>query len=681
VRRPAAVAPPAAADSVTLPATLNLMPVPAQLTRRPGRLGLDSTFQISIVHHDSPRLRRAVLRTIAFLEPRIAAPLSRAIRSDTAALSPLLVVDVDHRGERVQSVDENESYTLDVSTRRAYLHAATTVGALRGLATFVQLVEGDRTGFYLPGVTINDTPRFAWRGLQMDVSRHFEPVSEIERTLDGMAAVKLNVFHWHLSDDEGIRVESHRYPELQRKASNGQYYTQRQIRAVVAYARDRGIRVVPEFDMPGHSLAFITAYPWLASKRDTTYTLGVRWGGFDAVLDPTRASTYRFISRFIGEMTHLFPDPYWHIGGDEVNGKQWNSTPSIVRFKARHHLADNAALQAYFNKRLSRIVTHYHRRMIGWDEVLRPDLPKGTIVQSWRGTKYLGQAAALGFQGILSAPYYLDAMKPAEVMYLADPLPPDAGLTPALESLVLGGEACMWAELVAPNTIDSRIWPRLAAIAERFWSPANVRDVGDMYRRLDPTAVELEQLGIDDEGHSDRFLRRIVNSGNIAPLATLLHYTEPVNLHDRVTRQKTVQSTPMVWMADAAVPDPAGRWLVTRLTTRYLASRDTTARDSLASIFASWRPLGAEAAVIAERAPLAGGAVPAAATLSNVAAIATAALDALDRRTALSTTWHDSAVTILTAADRPQGVLHVAIVPAVRMLVDSAAASPATATH
>lgn len=663
---------PAAATGDSLPQPLHLMPVPRHVERRPGRLALDSTFRIAITRHRSPRLERAALRLLDRVEPIIAAPLSRTITRDTAGAAPLLVIDVSRAGQHVQSPEEDESYTLTVNTRGAYLHATTTVGALRGLETVLQLVQGDQTGFYLPAVSIEDAPRFAWRGLLVDVSRHFEPVDEIERTLDGMAAVKLNVFHWHLSDDQGVRVESRRFPLLQRRASDGQFYTQRQIRHIIAYARDRGIRVVPEFDMPGHSVAFITAYPALASKRDTTYQLGRRWGGFDAVMDPTREYTYRFIDRFIGEMTSLFPDRYWHIGGDEVNGKQWNSQPHIVRFKRRHHLADNAALQAYFNRRLSRIVARHHRRMIGWDEVLHTDLPRGTIVQSWRGTKYLGQAAAMGFQGILSAPYYLDAMRSAEWHYLADPLPPDAGLTPAQESLVLGGEACMWAELVNPGTIDSRIWPRLAAIAERFWSPASVRDVADMYRRLDYVSTELEQMGLDVGSHTERFLRRIVAGTDIAPLATLLYYTEPVNLHWRIVGQHPVQATPLVWIVDAAVPDPPGRWLVSRLATRYVTSRDTATRDSLQAIFRSWLPLPAEVTRITDHAPLAAGALPAAQALAGTATTALAALQALDSRTPPAPGWRDSVSKGLADADKSQGLLHITVVPAVQSLVDAA---------
>lgn len=664
-----------AADS----AALRLLPVPQHVQLRAGRFPLDSTLRIAIAGHPDARLQRAIARFADRLAPRLATPIVRDTVSDTAGAAPLLLIHVVAPGERVQSVDENESYSLSVGDRRAVLHAATTVGALRGLETVFQLVSGDARGFYLPAVTIDDAPRFPWRGLLIDVSRHFEPVSEVERTLDAMAAVKLNVLHWHLSDDQGIRVESHVFPELQRRGSEGEYYTQAQIRAVVAYARDRGIRVVPEFDMPGHSLAFVAAYPWLASAPGP-YRVLDRVGGYDAVLDPTRERTYRFIDRFMGEMTRLFPDPYWHIGGDEVVGRAWNQSARIAAFKQRHHLKDNAALQAYFNQRLARIVTRHHRRMIGWDEVLHPDLPRGTVVQSWRGTKYLGQATAMGFQGILSAPYYLDAMKPADVTYLADPLPTNVGLTPAQAALVLGGEACMWAELVSPATIDSRLWPRLAAVAERFWSPASVRDVPDMYRRLDFVETELEQLGID-EGmpHARRFARRMTGRMENPALDTLLRYTEPVNLHARIHRGLIMRNMPLTHVPDAAVPDPPGRQAFAALVARYLAdSTRAAAAPALAATFLSWQRLPGELAAVAATAPTVREALPAAAALARVAAIGVQATRGMPDGDPLPPGWRASALAALDAADRPQGLLHLTVVPALRLLVQGGA--PATAT-
>jgi hexosaminidase len=657
--------------SAQAPATLNLMPVPASVTVRDGSINIDSTFRVAVVHSADARLMRAVARMIPRLEYRTGIAMSHVIANDSiGATGATLVIDCDGPGERVQGIDEDESYTLSSSNGSLTLHAATTVGVIRGLETVLQLVDGDAQHYFIPNVAITDAPRFKWRGLLVDVSRHFEPVSEIERTLDGMSAVKLNVLHWHLSDDQGIRVESKRYPKLQGVGSDSLYYTQAQIRDVVAYARDRGIRVVPEFDMPGHSSAWFVGYPQYASGPGP-YAIGRRWTGYTGVFDPTRETVYRFIDGFIGEMSALFPDAYWHIGGDEVNATQWKQNARIQKFMAAHHLADNAALQAYFNQRLSRILTKHHKHMIGWDEILHPDLPRTTVVQSWRGTQYLGQAVTQGFSAILSAPYYLDAMKSSEQMYLADPLAADSTLTPDEIARVLGGEACMWSELIAPQSIDSRIWPRLAAIAERFWSPRSVTDVGDMYRRLAIQDVRLEQLGLGQESHTDRFLRRIMNGPDIAPLAHLLGFAEPVTLGQRVHGGPTTQMTPLVQVVDAAQPDPPNRWRIQQLVADVIASPRTNvaAHDTLAEWFSDWRDLAPRVHDAGNRSPLAQGAIPAADALARVGTIGLATLEARKSGMPLSQAWTDSAKVILTAADKPQGLLHLVVVPAVRRLL------------
>src|SRR5262249_16772396 len=233
-----------------------------------------------------------------------------------------------------------------------------------------------------PAVTIEDRPRFPWRGLRIDVSRHFMPVDAIKRNLDGMEAVKLNVLHWHLSDDQGFRVEGKRFPKLQQMSSDGQYYTQEQIKDVIAYARDRGIRVVPEFDVPGHTTSWFVAYPELASASGR-YEIWRRFGVNDPVMDPSRDHTYHFLDNFVGEMSRLFLDEYFHVGGDEVSGKQWEASPQIRKFKHRHHLSNRHDLQAYFNQRLHAIVKEHKKIMVGWDEILQAGRPKEGGGQSW----------------------------------------------------------------------------------------------------------------------------------------------------------------------------------------------------------------------------------------------------------------------------------------------------------
>ena len=218
----------------------------------------------------------------------------------------------------------------------------------------------------------------------IDVGRHFIPLDVFKRNMDGMAAVKLNVFHWHLSENQGFRIESKKFPKLQEMGSDGLYYTQAEVRDLIAYARERGIRVVPEFDMPGHTTAWFVGYPELASGPGP-YQIERQWGVFDPAMDPTEEETYKFLDKFIGEMAGLFPDQFFHIGGDEVNGKEWDANPKIQAFMRAHGLKDNDELQAYFNQRVQKIVAKHGKTMLGWDEILRPDLPKSIVIQSWRG--------------------------------------------------------------------------------------------------------------------------------------------------------------------------------------------------------------------------------------------------------------------------------------------------------
>ena len=245
--------------------------------------------------------------------------------------------------------------------------------------------------------------------------------------------MKLNVFHWHLTEDQGFRIESRVFPMLTGKGSDGDFYSQQDAKEIVAYARARGIRVVPEFEMPGHSTAWLFAYPSLNSGSGASGSTpeGIRreFGISAYAIDPTREATYTFIGRFLTEMAGIFPDAYVHIGGDETPAPDWKTNPRILAFMKAHRLKDNEALQAYFNTRVLRIVSGLHRHMMGWDEVLTPGLPKDVIVQSWRGEASLAKGAKLGYEGVLSAPYYLDGMKPAETHYLADPLPATSDLS------------------------------------------------------------------------------------------------------------------------------------------------------------------------------------------------------------------------------------------------------------
>src|SRR5438067_829843 len=376
----------------------------------------------------------------------------------------------------------------------------------------------------------------------------------LKRNLDGMEAVKMNVFHWHISDNQGFRAESKKLPKLHGLGSGGAYYTQNEIRELIAYARDRGIRVVAEFDMPGHATSWFVGYPELASAPGP-YEITRDWGIFDPAIDPTRDSTYKFLDKFIGEMAALFPDEYFHIGGDEVNGKQWDANAKIQEFVKAHNLKDNHDLQTYFTQRVQKIVAKHHKKMIGWDEVLHPDLPKDIVVQSWRGQKSLAEAARQGYRGLLSFGYYLDLVKHADYHYSVDPMSDEAAsLTPEQAARILGGESCMWAEWISPETIDSRIWPRNAAIAERLWSPQSVTDTASMYARLATESDRLETLGLTHRANYVPMLERIAGAEFIAPMRVLAEVVEPVKEYARDDEDKN-QRKPLNRLVDAARPE------------------------------------------------------------------------------------------------------------------------------
>src|SRR5277367_808942 len=530
---------------------LPIMPLPAHAVEGTGSLSINNGLDVVFDGYTEPRLERARDRFLANLARETGILPVPASPSAPAKF----VIKTAGPSAPVQQPDEDESYHLEVTPAGVALSAPNPLGILHGLQTLLQLVEVTPQGFAVSAVTIDDQPRFPWRGLMIDVGRHFMPLAVIRQSLDGMEAVKLNVFHWHLSENQGFRIESKLYPLLQQKGSDGNFYTQDQVRGVIEYARDRGIRVIPEFDMPGHATAWFVGYPDLASGKGP-YLIERNWGIFDPAMDPTRESTYKFLDRFIGEMTALFPDAYFHVGGDECNGKEWDANPRIQQYMREHNLKDDAALQAYFTGRVQQLVTKRGKITVGWDEVLQPDTPKDVVIQSWRGPDSLAEAARRGNRGILSAGYYIDLNQPASQHYLADPLTGAAAkLTPEQQRNILGGEATMWSEFVTPENVGSRIWPRTAAIAERLWSPKEVTDVDSMYRRLAIVSDDLTHSGQTYKATSELMLQRMAESTDVTSLKVLASVVEPPKEYARESLASYNSFTPLNKMVDAVSPE------------------------------------------------------------------------------------------------------------------------------
>src|ERR1700681_2111321 len=652
------------------PQSLDLMPMPSLIQLGVGQLPVDRSFSVAITGMRDARMERGVVRFVAELSRQTGMFLQQ---KPVGSANPTLLIHNLHGTERVQRHSEDESYELVVSESGAKLTAPSPLGVLHGLQTFLQLLESTSSGFAVPVMTIKDSPRFAWRGLLIDVGRHFIPLEVLKRNLDGMAAVKMNVLHWHLYDNEGFRVESKRFPRLQQAGSGGLYYRQDEIREFVAYAHDRGIRVVPEFEMPGHSRSLFAGYPELASGPGPYV---VEPGGPDAVMDPTREETYKFIDKFIDEMAKLFPDDYFHIGGDEVNGHQWDTNPKIQAFIHAHRMKNNQDLQAYFNQRLQKILSKHHKIMMGWDEVLHPDLPKTVVVQSWRGQQSLATAAQQGYSGLLSFGYYLDLMWPASRHYAVDPMSgAAASLNPAEKRRILGGEACMWSEWVTPENIDSRIWPRNAAIAERLWSPPEVQDPGSMYERLAELSWRLGWLGLAHRSFMVPAFYRMAGTNDIAALHTLAEVVEPVKDYARMDSLKTVWDfrAPLNRLVDAANPESNQARHFRDSVQAYIGSgfTDRAAEGEIRTLLAAWRDNDAELRPLLEQSFLLHELAPLSEDLATLAVAGLSALDYLDRSEASPESFRAQQLALLDRARTPKADLLLMVVAPVKRLIEA----------
>lgn len=653
----------------------NLMPVPASVSWKDGRLPVAKNFSVAVSGKIDERLKAYISRAMRRLEGRTVMEFSRDLAAQTDAAT--LLVQASSTGNAIPKLGDDESYSLEITQRQAKITASTTVGAMRGLETLLQLLERDESGFYFPAVVINDKPRFPWRGLMIDSARHFQPVEVIKRNLDAMAAMKMNVFHWHLTEDQGFRVETKKFPELHLMGSDGDFYTQEQIRDIIRYAADRGIRVMPEFDMPGHATSWLVSHPEIGSAPGP-YKIERQPGIFDPTLDPTNEATYKLLEVFFAEMAALFPDAYMHIGGDENEGKQWNANQKIQAFMKKNGIKDNHELQTYFNKRILKFLQKNGKIMMGWDEIFQPDLPKDVVIHSWRGQKALADAARQGFTGVLSNGYYIDLMYPASDHYVVDPIPVDSTLTAAEKTRILGGEATMWSEWVSAETIDSRIWPRTAAIAERFWSPQEVNEVDDMYRRLAVVSLQLEELGMTHKRNQHVLLRRLVGNDDIAALQTLVSLIEPVKQYQRYQQRPQSMLSPLTGLIDAAQADSSGTREFNSLVERYLnGGKSTEAAGLIRMKFEKWEKHGKELELLMSRSPALFEAKQLPTDLRTVAKIGNEALEMLTAGKTATAEWHDNAMKAFDAAAKPKAAVELQIISGLRKLVGAASGKPA----
>lgn len=684
-----------ASPTVNASRELALMPYPADLSRQPGALALS---RVELAGADSPGWQLNVWTAantagsqflLEHLQQRLTAQAGQAVRLQRVEHAAQAQLQLSF-GQQISipKPGDDESYQLQVTPQQIRLSAPTSTGALYAVETLAQLLEC-QAQCQFPAVQISDQARFGWRGLLLDSARRFIPLPDLKRQLQGMASAKLNVLHWHLTDDQGWRFESLAYPKLTAPAdgivggTDPAFYTQQQMRELVAFAARLGIRVVPEIDLPGHASAIGRAYPELMAAPGP-YLPELRFGVFSPLLAVHSPKVSEFTQKLLTEVQQIFPDPYLHIGGDEVKPDDWLANPAIVQFMQQQQLPDAAALHADFNRRLAGQLQALNRRMMGWDEVLHPELPSEVLVQSWQGQDAVAASVRAGHATLLSAGYYLDQPMPTSYHYrndpvaVAQPLPPLRGsheqaiqlnfslqrlnnkavegsllllpataqqqaqlrwwvpgrgalaprtlaqqgdlwqfqldswlgpgefqlaqqgtasaqqsrqwraslwlgntpyplqltevavdpllwqqlsteqpaLTTLQQQLIKGGEAALWTELAPAATLDLKLWPRLYAVAERFWSNASLRDEAWMYQRLQRMDDYGSRLGLQHQFQQQQALQQLTaNSAELSDLKQLSQLIEQSQYYGRhhlkTVRDEYRLGLPLQRLADA----------------------------------------------------------------------------------------------------------------------------------
>lgn len=499
--------------SLSVSAQVNLIPLPAQLTYEKGNLNLECPWNVTA---DGP-LRPMAERLQAEIAPLHPKSELECLRATPIALKLI----------KPDTLLNNEWYALKVSPGGISISATTEAGLYRGTRTLVQLLEQGQATTSIPCLIITDWPRFGWRGMHLDVCRHFFPVSFIKKYIDLLARYKMNSFHWHLTDDQGWRIQIKSRPELTavgawRKGSQvgayanqqfdtvryGGFYTQDEIREVVAYAAERHINVVPEIEMPGHALAALAAYPQLGCTGGP-YAVERGWGVFPDVFCAGNDSVFTMLQDVLTEVMMLFPSQYIHIGGDECPKDRWKTCPKCqARIKAEG-LKDEHELQSYFIRRIEQFVNSKGRKIIGWDEILEGGLAPNATVMSWRGTEGGIAAARSGHDAVMSPTSYcyfdyyqgdpvneplaIGGYAPLQKVYSYEPIP--AELTTDEARHILGAQANLWTEYIqTPEHVEYMMLPRMLALAEVLWTPKEKRDEADFIRRLEAEFPRLDAL-------------------------------------------------------------------------------------------------------------------------------------------------------------------------------------------
>ncbi len=499
-----------------------LLPYPQHVERGGSEFRIDSAIYL----HISDKIDSNLKHYVYWAGTRMASKTNKMLVIDLHEDSTYSRRGIWIFFDKIQEpcVKANEGYRIEVNKNIVKVCASTSIGCMRALETLTQLLSKDDKGVFFPGVVIEDKPDYAWRGLLIDVARHFIPMNVLYRNVDAMAMAKMNVLHLHLTEDQGFRIESKKYPALHEKGSNGQFYTQAEMTKFIEYASDRGIRIVPEFDMPAHTTSWLAAYPEYGAASKT-YTVETNYGIFDPTFDPTNEKLYEFLDIFFHEMATVFKDSCVHIGGDEVTGVDWKNNVAIQEFMKMKNMNDAHDLQAYFNQRVEKILQSCHKSMVGWDEVLACRPSTKTVIQSWRGYEYMDKAMVQGYDVIRSNGYYLDQTYTASE-YNARRTVQSKDST---AGQVIGLEAAMWSELVDSITVDSRIWPNTAAIAEMGWNASLPVDTFSFYKRLLPFSEQCSDQGLRHELYIHDMVKTLNLEKEEDEIRLISSYTKPLS--------------------------------------------------------------------------------------------------------------------------------------------------------
>jgi hexosaminidase len=583
--------------------SLSLMPFPQKLEQFQGTIAISKNSTVKYIGKRTELIDHAIERFVNRANQLSAVKL-KPINTQQSAL-----IQIQKVSKEILGINNAEAYSIQIDTT-IRIEAISDIGILYALETLNQLEQRNSIGIQFPKLKIIDWPTYSWRGMMVDVARHFIPMDVMKRNVDAMAAVKYNTLHIHIADDEGFRIESKQYPKLYLNGSNGKYYTQKEMIDFVQYCKERGIEVYAEFDLPGHSQSWFAGYPSLAAEKKN-YQPGPRFKieGDKPVnlmslmqmmnttatptMDVSMEETYQFLDNLSKEMKPLFSKSFMHMGLDENNGVAWKNNPSIEKFMKDKGFESTHELQNYFAERFSKIIEKNGMIPMAWEESFHKGLNKNIVIQVWKPS-LMGPTISIdtitnnGNKVIASRGFYLDVFMPAYYHYLnADFIKVNSN------NQFLGGEAAIWTELVDEHNFERRVWPRAAVIAERLWSSSTLQDVDGMYTRLNSINDYLDRIG----------LKHISNNKN-QDIKEVLSVITPLKGYKKImalmTKPTSSQTSTFLQISDTIPVDANAKWIFRADVKKYLQDPSFENANNIKEQLAQWKSLHSKTLSIIE---------------------------------------------------------------------------------